>query len=126
MHPFSSQLNSRTGKTPLMCAAEGAGDETVAFLLSKGADPDLMENNGKTALVDAIQTSCSSNIDLLAPVTQKGLGKALACLAFDSRIIGQGCLRTRSGTCCWNGCYKLVEDIDQWLEQDNLTAIRIK
>ena len=55
-----------------MHAADGASDQTVAFLLSKGASPDLMDKDGDTALVYAIQTSCSSTIDLLAPVTQKG------------------------------------------------------
>ena len=64
-----------------MSAALGAADETVAFLLSKGASPDLMNNNGQTALVAAIQTMCLSTIDLLAPVTQKGLGSALMALA---------------------------------------------
>ena len=39
-----------------MHAALGAADETVTFLLSKGANPDLMDNNGKTALFGAIQT----------------------------------------------------------------------
>merc|ERR1719222_742348 len=69
------------GKTPLMYAAKKAAEETVAFLLSKGADPDLMCNNGDTALVAAIQFQRLSTIDLLAPVTQKGLGRALQRLA---------------------------------------------
>ena len=64
-----------------MTAAHGGSDETVAFLLSKGADPDLMCNNGDTALVFAIQFQRLSTIDLLAPVTQKGLGRALQWLA---------------------------------------------
>ena len=59
-----------------MCAAEGAADETVAFLLSKGASSDLMDRDGDTALVYAINSRCSDIIDLLAPVTQKGLGRA--------------------------------------------------
>jgi len=63
-----------------MTAAHGGSDETVAFLLSKGADPDLMCNNGDTALVAAIQSQRLSTIDLLAPVTQKGLGRALQWL----------------------------------------------
>merc|ERR1719264_2120099 len=69
-------LFSQYKKTPLMGAALGGADETVAFLLSKGADPDLMDNNGDTALVAAIQFQRLSTIDLLAPVTQKGLGRA--------------------------------------------------
>ena len=74
-------MNSKTGKTPLTYAATGAADEAVAFLLSEGASPDLMDNKNRTALVDAIQTECSSTIDLLAPVTTKGLDEALAFLA---------------------------------------------
>merc|ERR1719264_7357 len=74
-------LDSRSGTgTPLMYAAKGGADETVAFLLSKGANPDLMCNNGDTALVTAIQFQRLSTIDLLAPVTQKGLGRALQWL----------------------------------------------
>ena len=64
-----------------MSAALGAADETVAFLLSKGASPDLMNKDGQTALVFAIHTMCSTTIDLLAPVTQKGLAEALINLA---------------------------------------------
>ena len=64
-----------------MYAAIGAADETVAFLLSKGASPDLMNNNGQTALVRAIQAMYSSTIDLLAQVTQTGLGKVLNNMA---------------------------------------------
>ena len=64
-----------------MSAAFGGADETVAFLLSKGANPDLMDDNGQTALVAAIQFQRLSTIDLLAPVTQKGLGRALQWLA---------------------------------------------
>ena len=64
-----------------MWAARGAADETVAFLLSKGASPDILNRYGKTALVAAINTMCVSTIDLLAPVTQKGLGSALLNLA---------------------------------------------
>ena len=65
-----------------MYAALGSADETVAFLLSQGADPDLMDKDGQTALAAAIQTLCSSTIDLLAPVTQKGLGLVLFFLAY--------------------------------------------
>ena len=64
-----------------MHAAFRAADEMVAFLLSKGASPDLMDKVAQTALVFAIQSSCPSTIDLLAPVTQKGLESALRALA---------------------------------------------
>ena len=64
-----------------MYAASQAADETVAFLLSKGASPDLMDYNNVTALVHAIQNKCSSTIDVLAPVTMKGLDGAVISLA---------------------------------------------
>ena len=57
-----------------------AADETVAFLLSKGASPDLMVSN-VTALSFAISSECSSTIDLLAPVTAKGLDESVLSLA---------------------------------------------
>ena len=38
-----------------MSAASEGADETVAFLLSKGASPDLMDISNQTALVMAIQ-----------------------------------------------------------------------
>ena len=64
-----------------MYAAWTACDETVAFLLSKGASPDLMDVDGNTALIHAIRSSCSFTIALLAPVTSEGLRKALAFLS---------------------------------------------
>ena len=64
-----------------MYAARVGADETVALLLHKGASPHLMNNSRRTALVYAIQSECSSTIDLLAPVTTKGLDRALANLA---------------------------------------------
>ena len=69
------------GQTLLMYAAIQAADETVAFLLSKGASPDLMRHDERTALAAAIQWKCSSTIDLLAPVTTKGLDVAVTELA---------------------------------------------
>ena len=56
-----------------MNAASGAADETVAFLLFKGASPDILDKKGNTALVFAIQTLCLSTIVLLAQHTQKSL-----------------------------------------------------
>ena len=64
-----------------MLAATQGADETVAFLLSKGASPHLMDNIEQTALAMAIQSGCSSTIDLLAPVTTECLDKALKWLA---------------------------------------------
>ena len=56
-----------------MAAARSAADETVIFLLSKGASPDLKNNKNQTALLYAIEAKCTSTIDLLATVTTKGL-----------------------------------------------------
>ena len=67
--------------TPLMFAAAHAADETIAFLLSIGASPDLVDNANNTALLEAIHSSCSSTIALLAPVTRKGLEQAIEVLA---------------------------------------------
>ena len=64
-----------------MYAASRASDETVVFLLSKGASPDLMDFTKGTALQVAMNTNCSSTIDLLAPVTTKGLKEALIFVA---------------------------------------------
>ena len=60
-----------------MYAASRAADETVDFLLSKGASPDLLDYINRTALASAIQNKCSSTIDLLAPMTMKGLETSL-------------------------------------------------
>ena len=64
-----------------MYAAFWASDETVAFLLSKGASPDFVANNNMTALAFAIQSEYATTIDLLSPVTMKCLGGALQCIA---------------------------------------------
>ena len=72
---------ARDKVTLLIIAACKAADETVVFLLSKGASPDFIDGQGYTALTHAIQSQSSSTIELLAPVTRKGLGSALADLA---------------------------------------------
>ena len=64
-----------------MYAASRASNEAVAFLLSRGASPDLMDYTKGTALQVAMNTNCSSTIDLLAPVTTKGLKEALIFVA---------------------------------------------
>ena len=65
-----------------MFAAMISSDETVAFLLSKGASPDLMDSLNQTALaLAASQSHCSSTINLLAPVTKMGIGNVLGKLA---------------------------------------------
>ena len=66
-----------------MEAALNASDETITFLLSWGANPDKTDANGNTALMSAIQSKCSTTINLLAPVTKENLGGALFRLAMD-------------------------------------------
>ena len=64
-----------------MHAADEAADETVAFLLSKGADPEIMDDREWTALTYAIDSKCPTTIDLLAPATRKCLKKSIQFLA---------------------------------------------
>ena len=64
-----------------MYAALYGSDATVAALLARGAGPARTDDQGKTALVAAIQSGVSFTIALLAPVTNTGLGKALQFLA---------------------------------------------
>ena len=66
-----------------MSAALTASDETASSLLSWGASPDKTDAEGKTALMAAIQSKCVTTINLLAPVTQVNLGRALGYLARD-------------------------------------------
>ena len=66
-----------------MSAALIASDETITFLLSWGANPDKTDTDGRTALIFAIQSKCSTTINLLAPVTKENLGGALGYLARD-------------------------------------------
>ena len=57
---ISFQLNKLSGMTPLILAAGAASDEMVAFLLSKGASPDILDAHERTALLHAIYTRSSS------------------------------------------------------------------
>ena len=66
-----------------MSAALLASDETITSLLSWGANPDKTDADGRTALMFAIQSKCSTTINLLAPVTKENLGGALIRLATD-------------------------------------------
>ena len=77
----SLQPNTKDGKTPLMSAALFASDETITSLLSWGANPDKTDADGDAALIFAIQSKCSTTINLLAPVTKENLGGALRRLA---------------------------------------------
>ena len=64
-----------------MIAAINASDETVSSLLAWGADPDKISADGGTALIFAIQSKCSTTINMLAPKTKADLGGALYNLA---------------------------------------------
>ena len=75
------QPNPKNGLTPLMVAARSASDETVSLLLCLGANPDKTDDNGKTALMMAIQSKCSTTMNLLARVTQVKLGYVINWLA---------------------------------------------
>ena len=65
----------------MMSAAQHASDETVSSLLSWGADPDKTDAKGDPALIFAIESKCSTTINLLAPKTKANLGGALYNLA---------------------------------------------
>jgi len=64
-----------------MLASQQASDDTVAFLLSRGASPDITDKDNQTALTVAMRNRCSTTIELLAPVTMKGLDEAVKLLA---------------------------------------------
>lgn len=51
----TSQINktSKSGSTPLHCVAESGRGEICRFLFDKGADPNLEDGDGKTAVVFA-------------------------------------------------------------------------
>ena len=64
-----------------MQAALHAADETVALLLSKGADPNATDSKGYSALIAATISGCESTVSLLDPVTTIAEEKALRSLA---------------------------------------------
>ena len=65
----------------MMSAALHASDQTISYLLSLGASPDVTDVKNRTALMDAIESKCVSTINLLAPVTKVNLEGALELLA---------------------------------------------
>ena len=76
-----------------MEAALSAQNETVTLLISMGASPDKTANDGHTALIFAIRSKCETTINLLVPVTQVNLGRALRFLAIDKIDVMTGELR---------------------------------
>ena len=65
----------------MMSAALHASDQTISYLLSLGASPNVTDVENRTALMDAIESRCVSTINLLAPVTKMNLEGALELLA---------------------------------------------
>jgi ankyrin repeat protein len=53
------------GYTPLYIAAEGGHVSTVKFLLTNGADAEIMTNSGGTALSDALENLHTAVSNLL-------------------------------------------------------------
>ena len=76
-----------------MNAALHASDKTVSSLLNWGADPDKTDADGFTALMFAIQSKCSTTINLLAAKTNANLGGALYFLARNKVDLMTGELR---------------------------------
>ena len=72
-----------------MNAALNASDETVSSLLSWGADPDITIAGDQTALMLAIQSKCSTTINLLAKKTNEKIGGALYMLAREKVTTGE-------------------------------------
>ena len=52
-----------------MAAALSGSDRSVVLLLGYGADPNMMDNNGYTALTAAIMNGVNSTVGILAQVT---------------------------------------------------------
>ena len=58
-----------SGRTALMFAALSGSDRCVALLLGYGADPNMTDNAGYTALAAAIMNGVNSTVGILAQVT---------------------------------------------------------
>lgn len=73
---LGADVNARTasfGRTPLIHAVSSEEDtsETIELLLARGADPQLTDNDGETALDWAMHRSERPRIELLSKVTAK-------------------------------------------------------
>ena len=58
--------------SPLQYAAVAGGVETVHCLLQLGADPNLLDGEGRPALYSAIKTGDLDCVEMLVGVTNKG------------------------------------------------------
>ena len=70
-----------------MTAARAAADDTVSLLLSLGASPDITNHDGTTALCMALESGCLTTINILAPVTNANLRRALVKLSSEKTKI---------------------------------------
>ena len=61
-----------------MAAALSGADEPVKLLLFYGADPDLMDNVGHTAMIAAITGGVHTTVSIVAPVTRAGQNSCLS------------------------------------------------
>lgn len=63
----AKQLNitDLKGQTPLMLVAEEGNTQLVKLMLHTGADPDIQDYHGRTALVSAIKSGVTTCIDAL-------------------------------------------------------------
>lgn len=64
----SPDTRSPTGRTPLMEAAEGGHVELIQLLLSAGADPNLVDDSGHSALLLAVRRDRRDAADALMEV----------------------------------------------------------
>ena len=68
-------------RTPMMRAAVRAGTDTVATILERGGDPNLISRGGETALTRAIWANDLETTELLVERTNTQLQKTMEMLA---------------------------------------------
>ena len=64
-----------------MAAALSGNNKSVELLLSYGADPDMEDMKGRTALIAAIMGGVNSTIDILAQFTRAQVSETVGFLA---------------------------------------------